>query len=206
MTWLKPLLFASIALALGAVPASGLSILPNPVPVNQFGIIGSIELVDVLTGLPAGGVVGDGTVGASDTTLVFEAHVVESFPFDAWNLVALRLRPVGGTSFVVPTATGGIGTDFSLDYGFIGANGTAIFLGEVLEGETSNEFFVSYASPIATDGSLELFFQAGEGVSFARATALVVPEPGTSLLLAVGTGLIAARSARSRRIRGSRPC
>jgi hypothetical protein len=78
-----------------------------------------------------------------------------------------------------------------------------LFTGIVDEGTTSDRFFVSYASPIATDGSLELFFRAGEGITFADGTALIVPEPGTALLLALGGALATAWSLRSRRIDGS---
>ena len=202
----KHLAFATVAVALVAAPASGLSIIPNPVSLNNAGIVGSIELVDVVTGLPAGGVVGDGTVGASDTTLVFEADVVASSPFDAWGFIFLGLRLVGGSSFIAPTATGGVDPDFNLTEGFIQAGNSAIFTGGVDEGTTSDLFFVSYASPLATDGSLELFFRAGEGITFADGTALVVPEPGTALLLALSAALTTAWSVRSRRIEGSSRC
>lgn len=103
MTRIKPLLSAAVALILGAPSASALSIVPNPVSLNSFGIVGSIELVDVVTGLPAGGVVGDGAVGGSDTTLVFQASVVASTPFDAWTFITLWLQTVGGSSIIAPT-------------------------------------------------------------------------------------------------------
>lgn len=80
----------------------------------------------------------------------------------------------------------------------IQAGNNAFFFGSVDEGTTSDRFFVSYSS-IATDGSLELFFRAGEGITFADGTALVVPEPGTALLLALGATLTAMRSVRSTR-------
>ena len=203
MTRIKIFLSAAGILALGAPAASALSIIPNPVSLNGSGIVGSIELVDVVTGLPAGGVVGDGSVGASDTTLVFEADVVASSPFDAWTFILLGLRAVGGGSFVAPTATGGVDPDFNLDEGFIQAGNDAKFTGSVAEGTTSDRFFVSYAGPIATDGSLELFIRAGEGITFTDGTALVVPEPGTALLLALGAALTAALSVRARRSEGS---
>ena len=110
---------------------------------------------------------------------------------------------MGGGSFVAPTATGGVDPDFNLDEGFIQAGNDAKFTGSVAEGTTSDRFFVSYAGPIATDGSLELFIRAGEGITFTDGTALVVPEPGTALLLALGAALTAALSVRARRSEGS---
>jgi hypothetical protein len=50
--------------------ARALSIAPNPVPFDSGVSSGSYTLVDVAVGLPSGGVVLDGSVGASDTTLV----------------------------------------------------------------------------------------------------------------------------------------
>lgn len=202
MARFQSLVLAPLALALGAQSASALSILPNPVPLNNAGIVGSIELVDVVTGLPTGGVVGDGTVGASDTTLVFEADVVASSPFDAWGFIVVSLQPAGGGPFIAPTATGGIPPDFNLDEGTISGS-SALFTGLIDEGTTSDLFFVSYASPLATDGSLELFFRAGEGITFADGFALIVPEPGTALLLGLGGALAAARWMRSQRLAGS---
>jgi hypothetical protein len=195
MARIKPVVFAA-ALTLGASPAFALTIIPNPVSLNASGIVRSIELVDVVTGLPVGGVVGDGSVGASDTTLVFQATVVESSPFDAWGFIVLGLRLVGGSSFIAPTASGGIDPDSNLDEGDIRADNSVLFLGTVDEGTTSDRFFVSYASPLATDGSLELLFVAGEAVNLVQGVALIVPEPGTVLLLTLAKALTAARSMR----------
>lgn len=201
----RHLAFATVAVALVAAPAYGLSIIPNPVSLNNAGIVGSIELVDVVTGLPAGGVVGDGTVGASDTTLVFEADVVAAAPFDSWGVIVVGLRPVGGgMAFIAPTATGGIPPDVNLDEGVIVGN-TAHFQGLVDEGSSSDLFFVSYASPIATDGSLELFFRAGSGVNLADGLALIVPEPGMAGLLALGAALVGVQLGRGRRARSTTP-
>lgn len=199
MTRIETFLSAAVILALGARSASALSIIPNPVSLNEVGIVGSIALVDVVTGLPAGGVVGDGSVGASDTTLVFQATVVESSPFNAWAFIVLGLRAVGGTSFIAPTATGGIDPDFNLDQGQIRFD-SAYFTGTVDEGTTSDLFFVSYAGPLATDGSLELRFLAGEAVNIADGTALIVPEPGIALLLALSAALTTAWLTAQRRI------
>jgi hypothetical protein len=59
------------------------------------------------------------------------------------------------------------------------------FRGGVPELTSSDLFFVSYASPVAADGSLELRFVAGEAVTFVAGSALVVPEPRTALLFAL---------------------
>ena len=77
---------------------------PNPVSLNNEGLVGSIELVDVVAGLPTDGVVGDGAVGATDTTLVFQANVIAS-PLDAWTHILVILESVSG--WIAPTATGG---------------------------------------------------------------------------------------------------
>lgn len=193
--------------ALGAASASALTISPNPVFLNDQGLVGSIELVDVVTGLPTGGVVGDGAVGATDTTLVFQANVVAS-PLDAWTFILVILRSASG--FIAPTATGGVDPDNNLDQGVIdnipgGVNPTALFSGSVPEGVTSDRFFVSYAGPLATDGSLGFFLRAGvplqpgPGFSVADGTALVVPEPATALLLTLGAALTCVNLTRTAR-------
>jgi hypothetical protein len=193
-------LAAALALlVLWSRPTSALTILPNPVPLdNSNGIVGSIQLLDIVTGLPTGGVVGDGSVGASDTTLVFAAHNVESFPSDFWNIVTVRLETVAGGSAIAPAAIGIVPPETNLSADLIGPTGLAQFGASLGEGETSNAFFVSYPGPLAADGSLQIRVAAGEGVNFAFGTALVIPEPTGTLLIALGGIPLLARRSRRR--------
>jgi hypothetical protein len=205
----RPFTFAVIAASslLGAVPASALTMSPNPLSLVNASLAGEIELVDVVTGLPAGATVQGGSVGASDTTFVFQAHVFDQpvIGLNGWNIIALALAPVGSSgsgSNVPPTAAGIVGTPTNLSlFSLAGIQ----FRGGVPELTSSDLFFVSYASPVAADGSLELRFVAGEGVTFVAGSALVVPEAGPALLLALAGALGAVLRAYAPRTR-SRSC
>jgi hypothetical protein len=62
-------------------------------------------------------------------------------------------------------------------------------------GSTTGLFFASWASPLATDGSLFLRGVVGEGPNFVFADAVIVPEPAAGLLLWGAWIALAARSA-----------
>jgi hypothetical protein len=189
----------ALLLAIAAAPAAALTIQPNPMPIDDggFGIIGgSLELIDATIGLPAGGIVGAGAVGATDTTLVFEASAVLSFG-SAWNIVAIALGPAGGGgSLIAPTALGSIGAGGSFSI-FSILNETGRFIGTIPVGTTSSQFFISWAGPLPGDGSLQIGAVAGEGIDFGNGSALLVaPEPGSALLLIAAALLGTARAVR----------
>jgi hypothetical protein len=169
---LLPILFAS--------PVAALTISPNPIQFNESGLVGSLDLLDVVLGVLTGGAVDDGSVGATDTTLVFRATAVESFPQDTWTLVRLSLQQDGTT--LLPIA--GVGRISSGGFCSIFPAPSFTDCGPVAEGQ-SMDFFVSYSAPIAEDGSVILQAVVGEGVTFAFGQATVVPEPALAGLLAL---------------------
>jgi hypothetical protein len=185
-----------------ASPASSLSIDPNPLSFdNGAGVFGTITLVGTATGLPAGGEVLAGLVGASDVVLLFEAFVdAGSGAVDAIGAGVFQ-PPFTGISSTGAGRIADGGVDIS---GVSGTAGTRIFgfAGNLDPGETSDVFFVSFAS-LSTDGSqvINFMISPASGASDFTATSTIVPEPSVFLLFGLGTAALAG-IARRQSIRG----
>jgi hypothetical protein len=188
---------ASIALLglLGPAPARALTISPNPfvVPPNEFDpASASIELVGVVSGVPAGGSVLFGSVDPGDVTLLFRADVTSGTS----SALALAIQPISSPGSFIPLAGAGWIAGANVD---VASSGSAV-PGSVYFGPGAPvQAGLSYDVAPAQDGSLEVF----AGIQLAPigfGTATIVPEPGTSLLLAGGLALLAGGRRATRRV------
>jgi len=180
-----------------AGPARALTITPNPFVVDHGSVEGTVELVDVVTGLPTGGSVGLGVISPTATTLVFSVEI------GAASAIAqgLWLRVVDAGVGVLPDATGWIpGPD--ADISIFGGGGADAWSGFVpastLPGTAIDFVFLSYDAALAAEGSL--IVEAGLLSSpSAGGSAAIVPEPATAPLFLLG--LCALGNVRPRRSR-----
>lgn len=186
---------AAVGVLLAASPAAALSIATNPVAFdNGAGVSGTITFLGTATGIPTGGNELAGTVGAGDVSLIFEVFVT-SGALDSIGVGVFQPPFTGVNS----TGAGDIpngGIDIS---GVSGNAGTRIFgfLGDLDSSETSDAFFVSYAS-LATDGSQQVNFMISpaSGASDFTVSVALVPEPSTLLLFGLGAAGLAGAARR----------
>lgn len=172
------IVFAISLLASG--PAWAISISPNPLPLYGPDEA-ALNLVGAGVGLPAGGVVLDGTVAAGDIVLAFEFEAYPSAVFlpagtFEWNYA------VGSPATPTMTAVGTVlGPGLDIASATAGAPGGLSLAGVLDPGTTSDVFFIAFAtSPVGA----EIDF-SGLGGLLPLGSFTVVPEPTTSLLLLV---------------------
>jgi hypothetical protein len=189
-------LAAGVALgAFGPAPARALGIAPNPfgvLPGDAIAVAGSIELVAVVSGVPAGGSVVLGSVDPGDTTLVFRADVTASTS----DALLLGIGPVAvpgsWSAFAGAGWIPGGGVDIT---SWTSIPGVAAFLpagAAVNAGQSYDLVFLSYDTPPAEDGTLEVR-GAFSYVPETLGAATIVPEPATALLLGGGLALLGGR-------------
>ena len=158
-------------LAVGGVPATTVN----------------LTLTGDTIGLPAGGSVLDGSVGAGDVVLIFSLGLSGLADLD-WTYAV--------TSPVTPTITA-VGTipgpDVDIAAGVAG-NGGGLIVDSFVFGDSFDPFFLSFdASPVGA----ELVFGTLSGfIKFPAVT--FVPEPSTTVLFAVAASCMAA--SRRRRV------
>jgi hypothetical protein len=185
-----------------ASAARGLAITPNPFEVvpNEFDAShASIELVAVVSGVPTGGTVLNGSVDPTDITLVLRADILDD---TTSNLLVFGIRAIGSPTWIPFSGAGwvpGSGVDITSALG--GALvGTVAFSpqgGLVSGGQSYDLVFLSYDGPLAADGTLEIV--AGvQLVPQAVGTATLVPEPASAVLLGFGTALLGGLGRRRR--------
>jgi hypothetical protein len=188
-------LLAGAFLLLGlSSPAASLTLDPNPVLFDDKGVSGSITLVETATGIPFGGEVLTGTVSGTDVSLVYEVSL---------NAGSGALDQIGAGVFMVFSKGAGriAGTG---DVGIASESGDSSipvfnFDGNLGANQTSDRFFVSYAS--LSEGSFATFMISpadGSGEFTVTGQLVAVPEASVLLLLGVA-GLGAAQAARRRR-------
>ncbi len=146
------------------------------------------------TGTPAGGPVLLGATGVSDITLIFQATAITSNDLEVIG-VAVLVPPFG--PFESPTGAGAIAGTGDVAVNLVTAQIDARLFDfrqtgvpGINNGQTSDQFFVSYTS-LPLDGSLNVLFMTDPvtGGLFNNG-AVLIPEPSTALLL--GFGLLGA--------------
>jgi hypothetical protein len=195
-------LLAGAFLLLGlSAPAAGLTIDPNPVLFDNGSVSGSITLVETTTGVPSGGNVLAGSVSGTDLSLVFE--VTMDVGSDALGTIGVGVSEPG-PFFPIPVDSTGAGDVAGTgDVGISGVSGPAdtrifAFDGGLGSGQTSDRFFVSYAS-LSEGWSVNFMIGPAEGSQFTVTSTLVaVPEASAALLLLAGVGAAALAARRGR--------
>jgi hypothetical protein len=195
------LLCAAAALVLLApIGAAALTISPNPQTFSNGTDAGSITLVGTATGVPSGGTVLAGSVGVSDVTLIFQATVTSG----ALESLGVGATGIGGPPFLSSTGAGRIaGPDVDVT-GVTGTAGTRIFDfdgdGELDAGQTSDYFFVSWASlPDDETRQVNFMVNGSTGSDFTVSAVITAPEPEVLGLLGLGLGGLALWRRRSSR-------
>ena len=200
------LLFLACLLFVLPLKAAAVSILPNPVIFNDGTTFVTVTLVGTATGMPGGGSQLTGTTSAGNIVLIFQLSVsagaVEVLRVGARVLPVLPLITTTGTGTIAGTGVdvlagaGGTATTPRFDFGVAGTP----FAGEgVAAGQTSDYFFVSFAS-LAANGTEGIRFTVDPGVGgLFNGEAIIIPEPGSLLLLGMGLGFLGTRAARRRK-------
>jgi hypothetical protein len=191
---------AAALVLLAPIGAAALTISPNPQTFSNGTDAGSITLVGTATGVPVGGTVLAGVVGVSDVTLIFQATVTSG----ALESLGVGASGIGGPPFLSSTGAGRIaGPDVDVT-SVTGTAGTRIFDfdgdGQLDAGQTSEYFFVSYAS-LPDDGTRQVNFMVNgsTGSDFPVSAIITAPEPEVLGLLGLGLGGLALwRRRRSR--------
>ncbi len=190
-------LAAAIWLVAGAAaPASALTIDPNPVVFDNGSVSGTITWIETATGNP--GTQLAGTTGVSDLSLVFEVTL------DAGSE---SIDSVGVGIFLVnSTGAGTIAGTGDVAVGSVsGTAGTRIFnfTGNLDAEETSDRFFISYAS-LSEGQNVSFMISPADGSSDFTVTSTLVAVPEASALMLLGiAGLATAPAWLRRRRRGA---
>jgi hypothetical protein len=191
MRRIQLLIAAGAVASLVPVASAALTINPNPTTFSNGTDVGSITLVGTATGVPSGGTVLAGTVGAGDVSLIFQVTMTGG----ALESLGVGASGIGGPPFLSSTGAGWIpGSDVDIT-SVTGTAGTRIFDfdadGELDAGQTSDLFFVSYAS-LPDDGTRQVNFMVNgsTGSDIPVSAILEAPEPGVLGLLALGVGAL----------------
>lgn len=175
--------------------AQALGITPDPLNWDLSGqgaittLLGTVDFLGMVTGVPTGGVVLDGAVGAGDITLVFQLSLDASSEFELPEVHAL----FGGTA--VATGSGWIpGPDADVEATsivgqFTNPNGLE-------PGETFDPVFISFSTLSPGDTLTWEFVLIQMGTQTVTA-----PEPSVAVLgltALIGGGLLHRRRSRRR--------
>jgi hypothetical protein len=203
------LAFGALSAGLAPTLARAAFISPNPLTVpagsSDPPLTGSVELVGIVNGVPTGGVVTRGTVEAGDWTFVFRVEVTAGVS----DALVMGIGPPNVPSPPIgwlPMDGMGWIPGAGVDIAFTGPSNPnppiVAFTpagGGVSAGQSYDLVFVSFETHPAQDGSLVV--HAGLSiVPPAFGTAVILPEPGTAVLLGLGLALLG----RSRATAGGR--
>jgi hypothetical protein len=195
--WVRVLVTAGLVTGL-PLAAGALAILPDPVLIDHpGGTQATLELVEVVNGLPVGGVAPIGIVSPGSLTLVFRARIEPGSPAADAGLEIAILDLLG---VALPYAAQGYVPGTDADWSILGGSGgVATFVpgSPPLAGSVFDPVFLSYDVPLATDASLELGARFGLGAG--GGTALIVPEPATGHCFALGLAGLSLARRRARR-------
>ena len=189
------LLLAAFLLLAGPAPVSALTMTPDPLLFSITGAAGSIDFQYSTTGVPAGGTVLAGAVGAGNITLVFNVTIT-SGGIDSIG-VGITLLSSTGAGWIGTSADGLVditsvtGTSSTRIFNF-GASGEGVNP-NVNAGETSNLFFISFAT-LTPPKTINFMISPSDGSSDVTVSATIVPEPASVMLLGAGLAGLAIRT------------
>jgi hypothetical protein len=206
MVRLASFLVVACLLLLFPIKASAVGILPNPVVFTDGTTTFTVTLVGSTLGLPGGWTQLTGTTNPGDITLIFtlsvSAGAVEVLRVGARIISTLTLIPTTGTGTIagsgvdVNAGAGGTTTTPRFDFGVVG---TPVAGEGVGAGQTSDYFFLSFAS-LAANSTEAIRFTADPGVGgLFGGDAIIIPEPGSLLLFGMGLGFLGTHVARRRK-------
>jgi hypothetical protein len=194
------LLATLLALFVGAASsASALSftLSPDPISFTVGSASGSIALVGGSQGqgLPSGAIQLSGTTGASDDVLIFAVTVTAGTLDEVGVGVFPPATLSSGSGWIagsgVDVLIGPTNTSATRSFNFAG--------GGLSVGQTSDAFFVSYAS-LGSGSSVNFSVKSGASALTVSATSGLasVPEPGLAALLLGGLAVLAGGARRLR--------
>jgi hypothetical protein len=174
--------------SLWMAPAARAGMIPDPIEaIGTSGLIARFLFVGIASGLPAGGIVLDGSVGAGDPTLLF---TVEYLAASNAAVPQVAVNRLGGGSIPAVGWVPGAATNWTA--GVLPLSNLAFAQAAALApGDATDVFFVAVPG-LGVGESFEFVFSAS-GVGSGTGNAQWVPEPTTLALVGGGLALLARR-------------
>jgi PEP-CTERM motif len=184
-----PLGASAIVAALALATAANASLTPNPIDAVQSGnVTARFRLVGTTSGLPAGGLLLDGSIAPSDTTLLIQLEYLAATPLTFSQMGIFRDATLFSGVGTVP----GAGVDWTMAAAVSTGEGFAVFAqsAALAQNAITDVLFVSSAS-FDVGETLHFAYSGPGGTVGGSGDAQWVPEPGTLALLTGGLGLLA---------------
>jgi hypothetical protein len=179
---------SAIVAAVALATAANASLTPNPIDAVQSGnVTARFWLVGTTSGLPAGGLLLDGSIAPSDTTLLFQMEYLAAAPLAFSQMGIFRDATLFSGVGTVP----GAGVDWTMAAVTTGGAFAAFAQSAALaQSAITDVLFVSSAS-FDVGETLHFAYSGPGGTVGGSGDAQWVPEPDTFALLAVGLALLA---------------